>query len=293
MRVLPGDIDHALVATIERQEWLAPIEETVQKNVARVMSAAGRHVRNFLNGTWLGHPLHPALTDVPVGAWTIATCFDAFDGLEGGQRYARASERAIAIGIGGAVLAAAAGAADWQHTSGGSRRTGFVHAIANTTALGLFVGSLALRRRGDRDRGEALSALGYLVMLGASYLGGALVCRDRIGVDHSAAPLEPTREITLDVQSLAEGERRRIDVDGVPVMLVRDGGRVFALAAQCSHLGGPLDEGTIENGVVQCPWHASRFCLADGRVIDGPATIPQPCYEVREVGGRFAVHRAA
>jgi nitrite reductase/ring-hydroxylating ferredoxin subunit/uncharacterized membrane protein len=288
-----ADIGHAAIATIERQEWLAPLEEVLQRGVARALRLAGRTTRNLLHGTWLGHPLHPVLTDLPIGAWTMGVCFDALDARDHRGRYARAADASIVVGVGGAVAAAAAGLADWHHTTGASRRTGFVHALFNTSALGLFIGSLVLRRQGRRDAGRALSATGYAVMLAAAYLGGSLVFRDRIGVDHSRRKVAGGQEVVLDVTGLGEGERQRVDVDDVPVMLVRDGGHVYALAERCSHLGGPLSEGTIENGAVVCPWHGSRFCLVDGRVLDGPATVEQPCYQVREFGGRLAIRPAA
>jgi nitrite reductase/ring-hydroxylating ferredoxin subunit/uncharacterized membrane protein len=287
-----AEVGHAAVKAIERQHWMGPAEEALQRGVARTLEAAGRSVRNLLHGTWLGHPLHPVLTDVPVGAWTVAVCFDCLDAASTRPRYALAADRSILIGVIGAVAAAAAGLADWRHTTGGARRTGFAHATLNTAALGLFVGSLVLRRRRAVGAARALSATGFLTMLASAYLGGTLVYRQRIGVDHSPEVPERVHEVWLDAD-LREGERRRIDVDGVSVVLFRDGGRVYAVAEQCAHLGGPLSEGRVENGTVVCPWHGSRFALADGRVIDGPATSAQPCFAVREAAGRLGVRRAA
>src|SRR4029077_19553365 len=100
---------------------------------------AGRRVRDFLHGTWLGHPLHPALTDIPLGAWTTALALDAAGDRSRGM--ARAADTAMGVGIAGAVGAAVTGLTDWHHTTGGDRRLGLGHAMLNTAALALYVTS--------------------------------------------------------------------------------------------------------------------------------------------------------
>jgi uncharacterized membrane protein len=183
-----AQLGHAVVDTIERQHWLAPIEERVQRAVTEMFSAAGLTVRNLLQGTWLGHPLHPVLTDVTIAGYTGCVYLDALGG--GGRRYARAADASLALGVGSAVATAASGLADWQHTRGGSRRTGLVHAALNTAALGFFAASFVSRRRGARESGRALAATGYLVALAAAYLGGSLTYRYGVrveGREHRAA----------------------------------------------------------------------------------------------------------
>ena len=91
---------------------------------------------------------------------------------------------------------------------------------------------------------------------------------------------------------LPEGRARRVEVEGKQVMLCRDGGRFFALGAVCSHAGGPLDQGKIRDGCVQCPWHDSVFDLRDGRIVHGPATQPQVSFEVRVRSGRIEIRLA-
>src|SRR5881227_3925559 len=141
----------ALIKTIERQDFLEQASDAIQpavRNAFEAAGTAGQGVKNFLHGTWLGHPLHPVLTDVPIGAWTTALVFDALDTR--GRRWSRRSalqrgaDGAVVVGIVGAVGAALAGLTDWQHTGGTARRTGFAHATLNTLALGLYVGSLAM-----------------------------------------------------------------------------------------------------------------------------------------------------
>jgi nitrite reductase/ring-hydroxylating ferredoxin subunit/uncharacterized membrane protein len=282
-------IGETAIEAIERQDWLDVIGDRLQKGVAAAFQAggdAGRRVRDFLHGTWLGHPLHPVLTDVPLGAWTTALVLDA----TGSKGTARAADTAIGVGIAGAVGAAVTGLTDWQHTTGGDRRVGLGHALLNTTALALYVTSFALRRRGARDLGRGLSALGFLVATGAAYVGGHLVYKKRIGVDHAPRPDSWTDFVAvLPEVELRDAAPRRAEARGVGLVLVRRGDQVCALADLCAHLGGPLSEGRVEGDAIRCPWHGSLFSLDDGRVLEGPSTFPQTCFEARVRGGQIEV----
>jgi len=283
---------------IERQEWLAPLEQRLQGAISAAFATGGttgRVIKNFLHGTWLGHPLHPALTDVPVGAWTTALVFDTLDAGSNGWPWRAAVRRraddAIVVGIVGAVGAALAGLTDWQHTDGTARRSGLAHAALNTLALGLYAGSLAMRRRQARGAGRTLAGAGFGVMLASAYLGGRLVYRDRIGVDHAQREEPEGFKRTVRESDLREGARLRAEAQGVRIVLVKQDGRIYAVGEICGHLGGPLAEGRVENGAIVCPWHGSRFALEDGRVLDGPATMPQPCFETRVRDGFVEVRR--
>lgn len=282
---MAGQVASRAVVAVDRQQWLDPLAERLQETVRGVFEAGGaaaRRIKNVLHGTWLGHPLHPVLTDVPIGAWTAAVVLDARDAFSGSRRDGRAADTALTIGLVGAVGAAVTGLTDWQHTDGEPRRVGLAHALLNTAATALCVTSLVLRRRGARGGGRTTALLGFGVSMAAAYLGGHLVYRQRIGVDHSQRPEGPREFVpVLAASELREGQPRRVDVDGVGVLVVRRGSRVFAIGERCSHLGGPLAEGRLEGDSVRCPWHGSRFALADGSVLDGPATFPQPCFEVR------------
>ena len=81
------------------------------------------------------------------------------------------------------------------------------------------------------------------------------------------------------------------DVDGVDVMIAKQDGRLYALANRCSHRGGPLADGELEDGCVTCPWHGSAFRLADGGIERGPASVPQPAYEARVSDGQIEVRQ--
>lgn len=281
----------AVLDLIERQQWLDAICDRLQKGVSAAFQAggdAGRRVRDFLHGTWFGHPLHPALSDVPLGAWATAVVLDAAGTSD--ERLERAADTAIGLGIAGAVGAAVTGLTDWHHTTGADRRVGVGHALLNTAALALYVTSLTLRRRGVRGAGRGLAALGFLVATGAAYLGGTLVYRKRIGVDHAPRPEAWTDFArALSESELPEGTTRAADVRGVRVVLVRRRGQVYALGESCAHLGGPLSEGAVEGDALRCPWHGSLFALEDGRVLEGPSTYPQTCFDVRTRGGQIEV----
>jgi nitrite reductase/ring-hydroxylating ferredoxin subunit/uncharacterized membrane protein len=295
MDTRPGGLVERAAEAIERRDGLRALEDTLQRAIAATFhagGAAGGVVKNVLHGTWLGHPLHPVLTDVPLGAWTVAL---VLDGLEAGgdRRWRRPADTAIGVGVAGALAAALAGLTDWQHTDGAPRRSGLVHAALNTVALSLYTGSLLLRRRGARRAGRGLGGAGFGVLVAAAYLGGRLVYRHRIGTDHAQRETPAGFGRALPEAELREGAPRRADVGGVRVVLVRRAGRIYALGDICAHHGGPLAEGELRDASIVCPWHGSRFALEDGRVLDGPATMPQPCFETRVRDGWIEVRSCA
>lgn len=271
------------------------IEENLQKLVHKAFDSAGprgQRLKNFLNGTWLGHPLHAVLTDVPVGAWTAALIFDGLEMMSGRDEFAIASDTAVAIGIAGAVGAALTGVADWQDADAPARRLGIIHGILNLSGTVLFAASLISRRRKSRSTGRVLGALGYGVMTTAARLGGKMVYEHRVGVDRTAGQAFPADFVSVFPEAeLAEAQPKRVEEDGVPILLVRRGSRIFALADTCSHFSGPLSEGSLVGDSIRCPWHRSRFALEDGRVLDGPAVHPQPCLETRVRNGQIQVRK--
>jgi nitrite reductase/ring-hydroxylating ferredoxin subunit/uncharacterized membrane protein len=275
-----------LVARVETWKALDRVAEPLARAVGRAVRPAP--VRNVLSGTVIGHPLHPLLTDVPIGAWTMAAVLD----LAGGPGTARAADVLVAAGLAAAVPTAATGLNDWSDTQGADRRIGLVHATANGVALTFYAASLAARLRGRRGAGRALALVGYGCVTGGGYLGGHLVFARGVNVNRTAWRRGPRRwtDVLADAD-LAAGEHRRVPAGSVSVLLVRDGDRVEALDSVCSHLGGPLEEGTVDGGCVTCPWHGSTFRLADGAVVRGPATAAQPGYETRVEEGRIQVRR--
>lgn len=173
------------VSLIERQEWLANLGEALQPWVLETLDNLGEEVKDVLHGKWLGHPLHPVLTDVPVGAWTAAMLIDAVELISGNKDLGNAADLAVGIGLAGAVGAAVTGAADWSETAGRARTVGVAHALLNIAATGLYATSLAMRRSGSRRAGIGVSLLGYALVSASAYLGGHLVFGESIGVEGS------------------------------------------------------------------------------------------------------------
>jgi nitrite reductase/ring-hydroxylating ferredoxin subunit/uncharacterized membrane protein len=241
---------------------------------------AGQTTKNALHGVWLGHPLHPVFTDLPLGAWTTALALDTASGGDPGMR--RAATFAIGVGLTGALGAAVTGLTDWSETDGQSRRAGLIHGLLNLTATALFTTAFALRKKDSDEGGRKCAWTGYAIALGAAYLGGDLVYGQRIGVTHADAELPEEFTPVLESAALADNSMVRTRAGHADVLLVRQRGRVCALAHTCAHLGGPLSEGTLKDGSVVCPWHRSEFALEDGRVLNGPATHNQPCLVARE-----------
>jgi nitrite reductase/ring-hydroxylating ferredoxin subunit len=245
-------------------------------------------VKDALSGTRFGHAIHPPLTGTVIGTWTSALLLDLTGG-EGGDRL-------VAAGVVCAIPTALTGASEWadaEAADSGVRRVGALHALANVTALGLQVGSLAARRRGARGRGVALSVLAGGVLAVSGYLGGHLTLRKGIGVDQTT--FDPgADEWTVAMLSADLGASPASVVVGeTPVLVVRTAEGIRALHDRCSHRGCSLSEGTVDGGVVQCACHGSRFDLADGSVVRGPATAPQPACAVREREGSIEVRRVS
>jgi nitrite reductase/ring-hydroxylating ferredoxin subunit len=279
------------------QRWADPLADRLQPLIRRAVSPPP--VRNLLDGVWLGAPLHPALTDVPVGAWTTALVLDSGSALSGSESLGAAADRALAVGTIAAVPAAVTGLNDMRDLIGQSRRIAMVHALVNVLGLSLSAASLAYRHQGRRGLARALSSLGYLTSSSAAHLGGKLSFALGIRVNRtvgqsvpeSFVPVLDEAELQGDGLGQVEGDGLgQVEVDGVPVLLARTrAGEVCALASTCTHLGGPLAEGSREGDTVTCPWHGSRFDLRTGAVVEGPAVFVQPRLEARVRNERIEV----
>lgn len=279
---------------INRQVWLDPLSDGVQMAVHQAFDAAGeagRAVKNALHGTWLGHPVHSAVTDIPVGAWTAALVCDALEDITGREDFGKGADLAVTVGLAGAVVSALTGLTDWSETDGRARKIGIVHGLLNLCGAALYGASLVYRGKGKRNVGRGLGVLGYAIALGSAYLGGEMVYGEQVGVNHAAggAALPHDFVPVMPEADLKPGIPAKADAEGVPVLLVRQDEKIFAIAETCSHAGGPLAKGKFEGGAVSCPWHGSQFDLATGRVVNGPATHPAPCFEVRVRDGQIEV----
>ena len=282
-------IPEALVRRIERIRVLDPVSERLQKAVRALVPNESQR-KDLLSGTWLGHPVHPLLTDAVIGAWTSAAILD----VVGGEGAEQAADGLIAVGILAAGPTVATGASDWAELRGPSRRVGSVHAIGNSSALVLHALSLAARRRGERRRGVALSLAGFGIAGFSAFLGGDLAFSRGVGVNQTVFEDVPEDWTAVTEESrLEDGELVGARAGGAGVLLVRRAGRVHALVDRCSHRGCALHRGTLnDDDTVTCPCHGSTFRL-DGSIVKGPATAPQPSLAVRTTpDGAVEVMRA-
>jgi len=268
--------------------WLDKVAGNMRKVYDPVLGEKGPvGLKDALNGTWLGHPLHPAMTDVPIGCWTSSLILD-IAGVEKG------ADILLKAGTISALGTAATGAAQWQDLNDEApKRLGALHATLNVTATGLYGISWVLRSNGSRPAGIAFSTTAYAIASLSALIGGDLSYRLGIGVNRVAFE-QPVDDWTdaMPVTELGDGTLQRAEIDGEAVVLLRDGERVLAASATCTHVGGPLDEGELDGTCVTCPWHGSVFDLKDGAVIHGPATSPLHAYETRVLNGMVQVKAA-
>ncbi len=283
--------EERLVRTIEEQPWLDRLGEPLQRPIYALLQRAPA-LRTVLNGTWLGHPVHAAVTDWPVGAWATGFVLDLLETLGARPDLRRVSDAAHAVGLAGALTSAIFGLADWSFTTGRARRVGLVHGLANVAIAGIYGASLLARARGWRGAGKALSNLGFGLLLFSTWLGGELTYRYGVGVSRGAFEAAPEDWIAvLDDGRLAEGELRRVQAGATPVLLVRREGQIYAIGDTCTHMGCSLSEGRLEGTEVVCPCHGSRFRILDGTVVEGPATVSEPAYTVRVRDGQIEIRR--
>lgn len=252
--------------------------------------ARSGRARDLASGTPIGHPVHPAIVAVPMGAWVSANTLDVI----GGRGARRSARRLIGLGLLTATPAALTGWSDWLDTEGAERRVGLTHAVANATAISLYAGSWLARGRGRHARGVALALLGSAVFSVGGWLGGHLAFALGVGVDTTA--FQHMDSQWADIGSAADvgvvGARLNGSAQGTPVLVVHTVGGLVAVADRCTHRGAPLHEGEFRDGCVVCPWHDSAFDLVTGAVVHGPATRPQPIFDVQLVGDRVQVRRA-
>jgi nitrite reductase/ring-hydroxylating ferredoxin subunit/uncharacterized membrane protein len=273
---------------VERAAVLDAPSEAIDAVVSRIPTGP---VKDLLSGVAVGHPLHPALVAVPIGAFSGVVVLD----LTGREQ--SAARTLVGLGLLSSVPAAAAGLTDWSDTRGAERRVGLAHLALNLAGLGVIAASWLSRRKDPGtavfdSHGPWLTLTGFGIVGVSAWLGGHLAYAMGVGVDTTAFQRPPTRWTdTVAVAELVDGEPVTATVGSITVVLVRQRGRIHALADRCTHRGGPLHEGKVEDGCIECPWHGSRFDLKDGAVVQGPATRPAPIYETRVIGGRVQIRR--
>jgi nitrite reductase/ring-hydroxylating ferredoxin subunit/uncharacterized membrane protein len=258
----------------------APLQAKV-----RAVIPLGTRLKDLLSGTWVGHPLHPLVTDVVIGSWLSAWLVDV---SAPGERRS-AADGLVAVGVVAAVPTAASGLSDWAELRGGSQRVGVVHALLNVTSVGLQVSSLELRRRGRRRAAVGLSTTALGIVSASAWLGGHLSFGKGVGVNEWAfddLPGDWTKAISEDKLDADVLVRRSLN--GTGIVFVRHGGTVHALTDRCSHRGCSLSQGKFDGATITCPCHGSQFGL-DGSLLRGPATFGQRALDVRSRDGQIEV----
>jgi nitrite reductase/ring-hydroxylating ferredoxin subunit/uncharacterized membrane protein len=268
--------------------WATPFGNFNVK-VLRAIFRPIRPIKDFLNGKWLGHSIHAALTDLPIGAFTLAILFDIID-------LRTAADVSIGVGILGMVAAAVAGVADYSDTDDEPRMVATVHATVMVAALVLYLISFWMRYSNpaaDRMLPIVLSLIAYAVVTAGAFIGGELVYTLGNMVNRHAWRFYGQPKWTkLDLTEIPEGVPTAAKAGAQTLVVVREGQTVHALHAQCAHAGGPLAEGKYVDGCIECPWHYSRYRVSDGKRTQGPTTFDQPRYDVRAAeGGGWEVLR--
>jgi nitrite reductase/ring-hydroxylating ferredoxin subunit/uncharacterized membrane protein len=268
--------------------WADPFGKLMQA-IFRTIFKPFPPLKDFLHGTWLGHPLHPLLTDVPIGAFTVALVFDVL-GLRD------AASPTIAFGILAMLAAAVAGYVDYIDidTDGPPRRYASVHQTLMLLSLICYFVSGGIRygQFGTHDTIEVpLAVVGYVLLAAGAYLGGDIVFNFGTQVDRHAWREIDDKWRALDVTEVPEGKPTKAKAGAQTLVVVRRGERLFALHDICSHQGCSLSEGKLvdDGRRIECGCHGSRFEVADGSLNRGPAVYDQPAYEVRRSEGKLEV----
>jgi nitrite reductase/ring-hydroxylating ferredoxin subunit/uncharacterized membrane protein len=281
-----------LVAWLDRLDWLRTLSDRLTGVLGPVRE---RHQDNLVlelmhGGRWVGHPIHPALSDLPIGLWTGVMVLDAMDRDPAPRRGIDAAGMLSAAGILAAGATALTGLTDWTVSDDEDRRVGLLHGLLNTVALGLQGASLGTRMAGRRSTASALGAASLTVTAAAGYLGGHLVFTKGVMVNRVAWTVGPRRWTrALQEADLPDDSPTAVEAEGRQIMLYRHRGALYAIDNICSHAGGLLSRGPVADLTVTCPLHGSRFALADGCVSRGPASQPQPVLPTRIRNGWIEV----
>ena len=281
---------------IDQQKWLDDVSDAIQPLIVDLYKntgEAGHVAKDLLNGVWLGHPLHPVVTDVPIGAWTMSQVFDVLSMARGGDHSLdSASDITLGMGIVAALGAAVTGLNDWSDIDTGSRRRiGIAHGLLNVAGLTLNLGSLAIRLGGgNRGFARMLSTGGYLITALAAFVAGELIFNLGTSINRNAFVEGPRKFADIAaVDEIQEGKMQKFTAGGNPVVVVKHDDGIHAFGGTCSHLGCNLWKGNLEGHILTCQCHGSQFDITDGHLVHGPATAPIPSYEVQTQDGRLQV----
>lgn len=272
--------------------WLDPFSSFFGAIMTGLWKIPGaRPLKSMLHGTFpLGHPLHPAITDLTIGGYTATVAVDVLYLVTGDRALLRAADFLLVGSFITSLLSIVSGLTDWNETVDEERRTGMLHGVLMMAASLGFIAAIVIRVGGSfdaRGTGIALTIAAWLVVIVSSFFGGEMVFGFGTEVNRQAWTDLPGDWEAITVREADLAERKPVKAqlgNGVGILLMKVGGQVFAIGETCTHAGGPLSEGTVvgdEGCEIECPWHASRFCVKDGSVHGGPATFEEPTWSVR------------
>lgn len=272
--------------------WARPFGEFNRRWTAALFRPM-KPIRDLLNGRWLGHPLHAALTDIPIGMLVGVVILDVL-------AQPTAADIVLVGTIVFMVLSALAGLADYSDTEGRALTRATLHASLMTVGLVVLIVSALLRSGAPVDRTApiVLSIVGLLVVTAGAFVGGDVAYVFGNMVSRHAFRGAGTKWVRLetgdvtDLATIPEATPTKMKAGINDLVVVRIGEIVHAMHNVCAHAGGPLNEGRVVDGCIECPWHFSRYRLTDGLARQGPTVYDQPSYEVRAAeGGGYEVRR--
>ena len=270
--------------------WLARVMDAIYKPLGR----PGKLLQDFLNGSWLGHSLHPVVVDVVVGGSTAAVLLQILSWLGVGSLH-DATLWVLGLTWLAGLSAIVTGLTDFKDTATGDERDMVgLHGLINIIATLVFIVAffVLLGAPDGGGLGGWLLVIGYLVLSTGAFIGGHVVFKYGYMVNHNAfAKGKKAKEFTavLPAADLPDATATKAMLGTTALVVVRRGDVVFALKETCSHAGGPLSEGKLEGDTIICPWHGSAFRLSDGAVRHGPSATRQIAYRARISDGQVEV----
>ena len=280
--------------------WLDAVANVFGAIVGGVYKVPGtRPIKNILHGTSvLNHPLHPAITDATVGGYTAMVALDVFYLITRDATLTRAADVVLVFSFVTSLLSIVSGLTDWNETYAEERRNGMLHGLIMVAATLLFLISLGMRLGGARDPAIYVGIVGWIVLFTAAFLGGEMVFGYGTQVNRQAWNETKEKWQRLDVAAKGLQDRKPVvgkTKEGVDLFVAKVDDKIYALTNVCTHAGGPLNEGKWVGGdrcQIECPWHASRFDVRDGKAVGGPATFDAIAFETRTTDSGFVEVRA-
>lgn len=244
-----------------------------------------------------GHPIHPILVAFPIAYLTGAFATASAGALLGRPRLTRLSRELVPMGIGSGLAAAVPGLIDYTYSvppASSAKGRATTHALLNSAGLLLFAAGWTVGRGRRAGAALALQGLGLAALMRAGWLGGTLVYRNQIGVDHRQPDAGYSREVTATARGRVpapddDDQMTLVHASDTRVVVARSEGEVVAFHDRCTHRGGPLSDGMLACGIVQCPWHGSRFDVRSGAVRRGPATQSLRTVAARQDGAEVVL----